>query len=97
MTDSPGAPSLIQQRMALTRTRNLAVLATVGMVFTLSAQIARLIGANEKTLWLWMGVIVFIGLTCIAAASVSRAVRAIRAFEAENGRDAGRQKPPHSR
>lgn len=93
MTDSPVAPSLIQQRMALTRTRNLAVFATVGMAFALSSQIARLIGADEKTLWLWLGVIVFTGVTCIAAASILRAVRAIRAFEAENGRDAGRQKP----
>ncbi|WP_150958433.1 hypothetical protein [Microbacterium testaceum] len=62
-------------------------------MFLLSAQIIRLVDSGENSAWHWFGVAVFAVLMGAAVVSVVKADRAIRSFEAENGRDAGRQRP----
>ncbi len=79
--------------MTLSRTRTFALFLTAVMTFQLSAQIVRLVEADGGSPWLWIGVVAFAVLTALGVAAVVKAVRDIRAFEAENGTDAGRQRP----
>ena len=82
-------PSLIQQRIALGRARTVAI---VWIVF--SAAIALIMGLGQ----LGRGVPSFLWLppAAMAAYGVFRSIsveRQRQRFEAEHGRDAGRQKP----
>ncbi len=79
--------------MTLTRTRNFAVFITAVMAFQFLTNILQLVWETDRVSWHWFGVVVFTLLTAAGVVTIVKAIRAIRSFEAENGRDAGRQRP----
>ncbi|WP_202565487.1 hypothetical protein [Agreia sp. COWG] len=85
--------SLIQQRMALTRPRSMSIAALIlgGLLVVLnSIRILHL--DSERVPWLAvLSCVVWVAWVVAAIVRLRAANRAIRAFEAEHGRDAGRQ------
>lgn len=88
---SPVQPSLIQQRMRLDRERVWGLWTLCGGAVLGTLQVVNLRVADPASVWVWLALL---GWTGIAAAGVFRFLKARRArarFEAEHGKDAGRQ------
>ncbi|MEX8032481.1 hypothetical protein AB6V29_05565 [Microbacterium sp. 20-116] len=67
------------------------------IAFACSGHIIRFVGTAGDPTWHWVGAVVLAVLAGAAVLSFVRAVLAIRAFEEENGKDDGRQKPVNRR
>lgn len=88
------AKSLIQQRIALDRARIIALLMTFGGVLLLLASGASIAWSSTGIAffqwWVLVGWCVF---TAVGAVRLVRVRRRRSEFEAEHGRDAGKQRP----
>jgi Flp pilus assembly protein TadB len=84
-------PSLLMQRMALDRTRVLALLLIVAAALFLALSL--IIVFVGDSLWTWVSVLVFGALLITGVRNLTMARARIAKFESENGPDAGKQKP----
>lgn len=91
MSQPEPTPSLIQQRFALRRERNLAVWMTVGPLVAGSMLLVTRFVEGTAGWFHWLGVVVFIGSAVYGAVKLLAARRATREFETRYGRDAGIQ------
>ncbi|RUR03087.1 hypothetical protein [Labedella endophytica] len=90
---SDPTPSLIQQRMAITRDRTYGIVMTVLALLIAASGIARAVGEANDPLLAWLLAGVSLALAAISAVRALRATRRLRAFEAEHGAEAGKQRP----
>lgn len=94
MTEPEGGPvpSLIQQRMALSRRRSYVVYTIVTSAVLATAWLTMLI-VDGNELWRWIGAVVFAASVVYGVIEFRRVRRDTRAFEAQHGARAGQQKP----
>ncbi|TAJ47283.1 MAG: hypothetical protein EPO52_12335 [Herbiconiux sp.] len=85
--------SLIQQRIALGRRRTIGLVIVVASAVLLGVEVALIVIDSSDSAFRWFTAVMMLVWLAVGISQVVVAERRRRRFEAERGRDAGKQEP----